>query len=122
MPEAARHVLIVDDEPMILTLLEKMLRSRNFRIQAVPKASEALLIAENEPVHVLITDISMPEMDGLKLAEKFLKLHPEAYVLLISGHYRDKPARSKSDRIRFLGKPFFPSDLLQTLREMFPDL
>ena len=119
MPDPGRTVLIVDDEPQILQLVEKMLRPRNFRIQVAPKPSEALRIAEAEPVHLLITDIALPEMDGHKLAEKVLKLHPEAYVLLISGHFREKP-RYKSGRTRFLSKPFFPSDLLDTLRELFP--
>lgn len=121
MAAPARTVLIVDDEPQILGLVEKMLRARNFRIQVTPKPSEALRIAESEPVHLLISDIGMPEMDGHKLAEKVLKLHPEAWVLLISGRYREKPARAKSERVRFLGKPFFPSDLLDTLRELFPE-
>lgn len=121
MPEPARTVLIVDDEPLILTLVEKMLRPRNFRIQVAPKPSEALRIAESEPVHLLISDIGLPEMDGRRLADKVLKLHPEAYVLLISGRFSEKRARSNSDRMRFLGKPFFPSDLLNILRELFPE-
>jgi DNA-binding NtrC family response regulator len=121
MAEPARTVLIVDDEPLILTLVEKMLRPRNFRIQVTPKPSDALRIAESEPVHLLISDIGLPEMDGRRLADKILKLHPEAYVLLISGRFTEKQARAKTDRMRFLGKPFFPSDLLDILRDLFPE-
>jgi len=121
MPEPVRTVLIVDDEPMILKLVEKMLRPRNYRIQAAPKPSDALRIAESETVDLLISDIALPEMEGHRLAEKVLALHPQAQVLLISGHYRDKPKRLNSDRVRFLAKPFFPSDLLEALRKMLPE-
>jgi two-component system cell cycle sensor histidine kinase/response regulator CckA len=120
MPEPARTVLIVDDDTQILRLVEKMLRSRNFRIQIAPKPSEALRIAESEPVHLLISDIALPEMDGKRLSEKVLKLHPEAAVLLISGQYSETSRMVKSARVKFLGKPFFPSDLLQALDELFP--
>jgi CheY-like chemotaxis protein len=120
MTPAARTVLIVDDEPQILRLVEKMLKARNFQIQVAPKPSEALRIAEAGPIHLLISDIGLPEMDGRKLTEKILELHPQAYALLISGRYRDK--QPKSYRVRFLSKPFFPSDLLKALQELFPDL
>jgi DNA-binding NtrC family response regulator len=59
-------------------------------------------------------------MDGIKLAERVLKLHPNASVLLISGHYREAPHNAR--QIRFLPKPFFPSDLLDHLRELLPGM
>lgn len=122
MTEPARNVLIVDDDPQILRLVQKMLRARNFHIQVAPKPSEALRICETEPVHLLISDVAMPEMDGNRLSEKVLKLHPDASILLISGRFNEKQAGVKSSRVRFLKKPFFPSDLLNKLREMMPDL
>ncbi|SRR5579883_145533 len=120
MPELARTVLIVDDEALILKLVEKMLRPRNFNIKVAPKPSEALRIAESEPIHLLISDIALPEMDGKRLSEKILKLCPDAAVLLISGRYHENSAVVKSARVKFLPKPFFPSDLLKALDELFP--
>jgi two-component system, cell cycle sensor histidine kinase and response regulator CckA len=122
MTGIARTVLIVDDDPQILKLVEKMVRPRNFHVQVAPKPSEALRIAESEPVHLLISDVSMPEMDGNRLAERVLKLHPGAAVLLISGHYAETPRWAKSGAVKFLKKPFFPSELLDKLRELVPDL
>jgi CheY-like chemotaxis protein len=72
-------------------------------------------------VHVLISDVHMPEMDGDKLAERVLKLHPEASVLLISGYAREAPKLGKAGQVRFLRKPFFPSDLIERLMEMLPE-
>ena len=112
-----RTVLVVDDDSQILRLLETMLKPRRVKTMVTPLASEALRIAENEPIHLLISDVKMPEMDGRKLAERFLKLHPEASVLLISGQ---TPPSAKDARIHFLRKPFFPSQLMEQLRELLP--
>lgn len=122
MDQPTRTALIVDDDPQILKLVEKMLKSKLFRILVAPRPSQALEICEREPVHLLISDIAMPEMDGTKLMAKVLQLQPEASVLLISGHYQKEPAAVKGGRVKFLKKPFFPSDLLTALRELLPDL
>lgn len=121
MAESQRTALIVDDDAQVLRLVEKMLRPRNFRIQVAPKPSEALRIAETEPVHLLISDIALPEMDGKRLTEMILKLYPDAAVLLISGRYHEKSAFVKSARVKFLKKPFFPSELVRVIGELFPD-
>jgi CheY-like chemotaxis protein len=62
----------------------------------------------------------MPEMDGIKLAERVFKLHPRISVLLISGEIAEPPVL-KGVRVRFLKKPFFPAELIRLLREMLAD-
>ncbi len=121
MPPDARTVLIVDDDPQVLRLVEKMLRPRNINVLIAPRPAEALAICEAQAVHLLISDLAMPEMDGGKLAKRVLKLHPEASVLLISGRHRDAPAEVKGGNVKFLRKPFFPSELLRHLRELLPE-
>ena len=122
MDQSARTVLIVDDDPQILKLVEKMLKPQVFKILVAPRPSQALEICGREPVHLLISDIAMPEMDGRKLMTKVLQLQPEASVLLISGHFREEPRASKEGRVKFLKKPFFPSDLLAALKELLPEV
>jgi CheY-like chemotaxis protein len=121
MSEAPRTVLIVDDDPNVLRLVEKMLKPRQVNVLVAPRPSEALQICERQPVDLLISDVAMPEMDGTKLADRVLKLQPSASVLLISGHYKDEEGPARNPRMRFLPKPFFPSQLLEHLREIFPD-
>jgi CheY-like chemotaxis protein len=121
MDALSRTVLIVDDDPQILRLVEKMLRPRTVRILVAPRPSQALEICANEPVDLLISDIAMPEMDGHKLAEKVLQLRPATSILLISGQSKED-GRSKHQRLKFLQKPFFPSDLLAALKELLPGL
>jgi DNA-binding NtrC family response regulator len=110
----------VDDDPQILRLVRVMLGPHNVRVLAVPRPSDALRICAEETVDVLISDISMPEMDGNKLAEKVFKLHPRSSVLLISGAVDEAPP-VKGGRVRFLKKPFFPAELIKLLREMLAD-
>lgn len=118
MGVAPRTVLIVDDDPQILRLVEKMLKARPVNILMAPRASDALAICDRQPIDLLISDVSMPEMDGNRLADRVLKRFPEASVLLISGHYRTLP--EDSPRVRHLKKPFFPSELIGHLRELLP--
>lgn len=113
-----RTVLIVDDEPQMLRLVEKMLGSSGVKVLMAPRPSEALKICELTAIDVLISDVSMPEMDGMRLAEYVLKMHPTAQVLLMSGNSPDAPPGAKAARIRFLKKPFFPSQIVDVLREM----
>jgi len=121
MSASPRTVLVVDDDPQVLRLVEKMLRPRNVKVLMAPRPAEALAICERESVHLLISDLAMPEMDGRKLAERVLQLHPHAAVLLISGRYAEPPPSARIGQVSFLRKPFFPSDLVRHLKELLPE-
>ena len=97
-----------------------MLGPQDVNVLAAPRPSDALRICGDERVDVLISDVSMPEMDGNKLAERVWKLQPGVRVLLISGEVNEAPA-VRGGRVRFLKKPFFPADLVKLLREMLAD-
>ena len=114
-------VLIVDDDPQIPRLVERMLGGRKVNVLTAPRPSAALEICQREAVDLLISDIVMPEMDGIKLAERVLKLHPNAQILLMSGEVKEAPVLSKSRQVRFLRKPFFPAQLIECLRELLPE-
>lgn len=118
MSEARRTVLIVDDDPQILRLVQRILGGRAVTVLSAPRPSEALRICENETVDLLISDVAMPEMDGNRLADRVLKLRPQTSVLLISG-VKDA-STVKNGRVRFLKKPFFPADLIRLLGELLP--
>lgn len=117
MSAAPRTVLVVDDDRQILGLVERMLRPQGVTVLSANRPSEALKICEEQSVDVLISDVMMPEMDGGRLAERFLKLRPEGQVMLISGQSKI-PSAAKMPNVRFLRKPFFPSVMVQQLREM----
>lgn len=114
-------VLIVDDDPQILRLVERMLVARKVSVLVAPRPSAALEICQRQAVDLLISDIAMPEMDGIRLSERVLKLHPNAQILLISGEVKEAPLLLKSHRVRFLRKPFYPAELIECLRELLPE-
>jgi DNA-binding response OmpR family regulator len=117
MAEPGKTVLIVDDEPQMLRLLKVMLGPQQVEVLSAPRPSEALRICGERSIDVLISDFSMPEMDGGKLAERVWKIHPNVAILMISGERAEAP-RVKGGSVRFLKKPFFPGELIRVLREM----
>jgi len=117
MADPARTVLIVDDDAQMLRLLQAMLGPQQVEVIAAPRPSEALRICGERAIDVLISDVSMPEMDGSKLAERVWKMHPNVQILLISGARSEAPT-VRGGRVRFLKKPFFPGELIRLLREM----
>ncbi len=120
MSVAPRTVVLVDDDPNILRLVEKMLKPRPIELLSVPRPAEVLRICETRTVDVLISDIAMPEMDGIQLAMRVLDLQPETKILLISGHWNGDEPPIDSPRVTFLPKPFFPSDLVARIKELLP--
>ena len=86
------RVLLVDDEPAIRRLLCRTLEGAGYATLNAPTGTAALQVAEKHkpPIHLLLTDIAMPEMDGFELASKIRMHHPETRVLLVSGHTDDR--------------------------------
>lgn len=121
MDDRTPTVLIVDDDPQILHLVERMLRPRRCNVLVAPRPADALTICERERVDLLISDVRMPEMDGPKLAERVIALLPDVSILLMSGYAKEAPRIGKAGQVLFLKKPFFPSDLMMRLRELLPE-
>ena len=82
------QVLIVDDDPMLLQALSKTiaLRMSMVDVQAVSSAREALNLLQERTYGAVVSDIKMPEMDGLTLLAQVQERHAEIPVLLITGH------------------------------------
>ena len=79
-------VLIVDDEPKITELMAFSLRKKPFEIKTAQSAQQALEIMSDQGVDILVTDIRMPEMDGLELCGRVRKKFPLTQVIIISAH------------------------------------
>jgi CheY-like chemotaxis protein len=102
-------VLLVDDDPNFRMIVEFNLKRLGYSVSAAGSGAEALRIAEqNRDIHLLITDVAMPGMDGVELARKILRIQPRMEVLYISGF----PLRSiagmgvATGSVHFLQKPF----------------
>jgi PAS domain S-box-containing protein len=115
-------VLLVEDEPGVRRLVNETLRLHGYTVLEARHGIEALLTGAKHmgPIHLLLTDVVMPQMSGPEVAEKLLDVRPDVKVLYMSG-YPDHPVFSKGgvDTERcFLQKPFTPSALAQKVREV----
>ena len=119
--EPTRTLLVVDDDPMVREVETQVLRVQGYTVLEAEGAKEALRLAgETATIHLLITDLMMPEVDGLELTRRFRTIHPKTPVLMVSGSL--PLLRSKSeldmDRFDFLAKPFQFSELLHKVRTL----
>ena len=78
--------LVVDDESSIRDLVRRVLEADRWKVVEADGAPEALKITAVTPVGLLVTDVHMPGMDGLELAEAMRTRHPEIKILYVTGH------------------------------------
>ena len=112
-------ILLVEDEDMLRVLLAKFLRLYGYTVLEARHGGEALLVCERHqgPIHLLVTDVVMPQMSGRELAERLAGLRPEMAVLMMSGYTEDAMVQyGVADlTIPFLQKPFKPIELARKI-------
>ncbi|HWZ87284.1 MAG TPA: ATP-binding protein, partial [Polyangiaceae bacterium] len=115
-------VLLVEDEPQVRELVLAVLAARGYNVLSADSGAEAIRLEEGHParIHLLITDVVMPNMSGRELAEHMLSLRPELKVLFMSGYTDDAVLRHGvvAPGSAFLQKPFALEDLLQRVRAL----
>src|SRR6056297_1488286 len=79
------NTLIVDDDMMVLTLLKQYLKDREeLEVTAVSSPGEAMELLKKDKFHILVSDIVMPEMDGITLLEEAKKVDPLTHVIMMT--------------------------------------
>jgi two-component system, cell cycle sensor histidine kinase and response regulator CckA len=119
--EPPKTVLVVDDDQMVRDLETQMQRLQGYTVMEAENAAEALRMAgETATIHLLITDLMMPEVDGLELTRRFRVVHPMTPVLMVSGSLPLLRVKSEQDleRFEFLPKPFEFHELLCKVRTL----
>jgi two-component system cell cycle response regulator CpdR len=101
------EILIADDEAATRDLMRRALEGDGHRVSVVADGSEALERLASGGIDLLITDVQMPGLDGIKLAAKALAMHPGLRILLMSG-YAEQLERGAAlgGKVGTLGKPF----------------
>jgi signal transduction histidine kinase/CheY-like chemotaxis protein len=121
LPGGTETVLIAADEEIVRTLAARMLRHLGYRVlEAADGAQAVRLITERrEPIHVLLTDVILPQIDGESLAERLAARYPDVPVIFMSGATKSdhsRPHQINHDAL-FLRKPFSCAALASIVRE-----
>jgi signal transduction histidine kinase len=115
-------ILLVEDEPVLLELTSQMVEMQGYTVLAAHSPNEALRLSEVHPgpIHLLMTDVVMPEMNGKDLACKLVALHPQLRCLFISGYTSDVIAHHGvlDEGVHFLQKPYTVQVLSRKVREV----
>jgi len=118
--EPTETLLVVDDDPMVRDMEAHILRLQGYQVLEAEGAVKALRLArEAAAIHLLITDFSMPEVDGLELTRRFRAVHRKIPVLMVSGSLPSIQNRADDlDRFEILAKPFQNGELLHKVRTL----
>ncbi|MFA6014927.1 MAG: HD domain-containing phosphohydrolase [Gallionellaceae bacterium] len=108
-------ILCVDDEPNILSSLQRLLRRENYKVLTAPSAAEGLILLEQHPVDLVMSDMRMPEMDGSQFLQQVRQRWPETVRILLTG-YADvqstMAAINQGEIFRYIAKPWDDNDVL----------
>ncbi|MFA7257004.1 MAG: response regulator [Kiritimatiellales bacterium] len=118
-----KHILVIDDDPAVLSLFEQFLESEGFSVALALNGLEGILSLKQQKPDLIITDIMMPEMDGLELLMEIKKHHPEIPVIAISGGMKIQPVNFLPQAKKFgarhiFSKPIALSELLAAVQEL----
>ena len=115
-------VLVVEDESSILDLCKIMLEQQGYEVLAASTPTEAIGLAggHSGEIHLLITDMVMPGMNGRDLAKRFLSIYPAMKCLFMSGYTPNMIAHQGilDEGVYFIQKPFSRNDLTTKVREV----
>ena len=112
-------ILLVEDQDEVRTLLEQVLCNAGYTVLAAENPDVALGLAKQfgGRIHVMVTDMVMPRMDGNELRNAVLAINPGLRVIFMSG-YPDRDHALRTTRLPFLQKPFKGDELLRTVRSV----
>jgi len=115
-------LLLVDDEPSVLSSLKRLLRRENYDILIANSGEEALALLAEHEVGVILTDQRMPGMSGSELLARVRKIHPRTVRMVLSGYTgldSLTEAINLGEIYKFITKPWEEVELVSTLRDAF---
>jgi len=121
-PRGWETILVVEDEDVVRGLARQILEQAGYRVLDADCGDEALRLCRehNDPIHLLLTDVVMPETSGKEIATRLTSLRPATRVLYMSGYTDDAIVHHGvlDSNVEFIQKPFTPVGLAQKVREV----
>ena len=113
-------ILLVEDDEMVCRVAARVLRSHGYQVLSASSAPEALRIAGEhlEPIHLLLTDLVMPQMSGQELARAMTPLRGQTRILFTSGYAAAALEQDALEGAQFLAKPYTPRQLAEKVRRV----
>ena len=108
MTERKLRILVLDDEPIVCKRLKPSLEKQGFEVDTFTRSFEALQAVEQTKYDIIITDLKMEGMDGMRFLQEAKKLYPETEVIVITGFATMETAKEsfKKGVFDFIAKPF----------------
>jgi len=122
LPRGSETILLVEDEAGVRTLAKTILQIQGYTVLDAAQGKDAFLLSGQHEglIHLMVTDMVMPEMSGREVADRLKPLRPNMKVLFMSG-FTDKALVHNGELdpgIAFLQKPFTPQTLARKVREV----
>lgn len=116
------RILLAEDEDAMRTYLARALENAGYSVTAVDRGTAAVPLLEAEHFDLLLSDIVMPEMDGIELAQRCAEISPATKVMFITGFAAvTLKANREAPQARVLSKPFHLKDLVMEVERVFED-
>ena len=114
------RILLAEDEEAMRTYLARALTNAGYDVVAVDRGTAALPLLQSESFDLLLSDIVMPEMDGIELAQRCAEVSPETKVMFITGFAAvTLKASREAPQAKVLSKPFHLKDLVLEVERVF---
>jgi len=118
----APRILLAEDDEAMRTYLERALTNAGYEVKSVDRGTDAVPLLETESFDLLLSDIVMPEMDGIELAQRCAEVSPRTKVMFITGFAAVSLRASREQpHAKVLSKPFHLRDLVLEVERTFED-
>jgi DNA-binding NtrC family response regulator len=115
----AEKILVVEDQPLIRRCICEALKRRGgYEVDEAGDGAEALELIKARRFDLVISDLMIPKLDGLKLVNEVRSVSPQTGVLVMTGYLSKKSAKQSLAGIEFVTKPFGFDDLLATVQRV----
>jgi two-component system cell cycle sensor histidine kinase/response regulator CckA len=125
VPKGTETLLLVEDEANVSSVLAELLTEQGYQVLIAADGEEALTLFRQhaDKVHLVISDIHMPGINGYEFARRLKTLSPQTKIILISGNAEDRASKDRDDTLiaALLPKPFSSQTLTRTIRTVLTE-